>query len=116
LINSWNLLGSPRDLFTTDYGRLMLVIAAVNKFYFAAAAGTRPIRCLQRNGLAEILLGLCVLGFVGALGTLSPTAHPHATSEDRTPDAAFVHIHAPEAMAEVTITPGRAGASRRRFA
>jgi len=40
---------------------------------------------------------------------LSPTAHRHATSEDRTPDAAFVHIHAPEAMAEVTITPGRAG-------
>jgi putative copper export protein len=75
LINSWNLLGSPRDLFTTDYGRrLMLVIAAVNKFYFTPRLPERgAIRCLQRNGLAEILLGLCVLGFVGALGTLSPT-------------------------------------------
>jgi len=120
LINSWNLLGSPRELFTTDYGRLialkaglfiaMLVIAAANKFYFTPRLPERgAIRSLLRNSLAEILIGLCVLGFVGALGTLSPTAHPQATSEDRTPDAAFVHIHAPEAMAEVTITPGRAG-------
>jgi uncharacterized membrane protein len=119
LINSWNLLGSPRELFTTDYGRLislkaglfiaMLVIAAANKFYITPRLPERgAIRSLLRNSLAEILIGLCVLGFVGALGTLSPTAHPQATSEDRTPDAAFVHIHAPEAMAEVTITPGRA--------
>jgi copper transport protein len=50
-----------------------------------------------------------VLGFVGALGTLSPTAHTHLAPEDRSPDTAFVHIHAAEAMAEVTITPGRAG-------
>jgi len=43
LINSWNLLGGPRDLVTTDYGRLialkialfaaMVAIATVNRFY-----------------------------------------------------------------------------------
>jgi putative copper resistance protein D len=120
LINSWNLLGGPRDLFTTDYGRLialkaglftvMLVIAAVNRFYLTPRLPERgAMRSLQRNSLAEITLGLCVLGFVGALGTLSPTAHTHPAPEDRSPDTAFVHIHAAEAIAEVTITPGRAG-------
>ena len=43
VVNSWMLLGSPRDLMTTDYGRLlllkiglfaaMLAIAAVNRFH-----------------------------------------------------------------------------------
>ena len=90
LVNSWNLLSSPRDLLTTDYGRLialkaalfasMLAIAAVNRFYLTPRLPERTaMRGLQRNSLAEILLGLCVLGFVGALGTLSPTAHTHAT-------------------------------------
>src|SRR5262245_26842717 len=120
LINSWKLLGSPRDLFTTDYGRLialkaglfasMLAVAAVNKFYLTPRLPERgAIRSLQRNSLAEITLGLCVLGFVGALGTLAPTAHTHAPSEGLSPDASFVHIHSTEAMAEVTITRGRAG-------
>ena len=88
----------------------MLAIAAVNKFYLTPRLPERgAMRGLQRNSLAEILLGICVLGFVGMLGTLSPTAHMHATSADQPPDAAFVHIHAAEAMAELTISPGRAG-------
>ncbi len=118
LVNSWNLLSGPRDLLTTDYGRLialkvalfasMLAIAAVNRFYLTPRLPERTaMRGLQRNSLAEILLGLCVLGFVGALGTLSPTAHTHATAEP--PDVAFVHIHAAEAMVDVMIAPGRPG-------
>ena len=88
----------------------MLAVAAVNKFYLTPRLPERgAIRSLQRNSLAEITLGLCVLGFVGALGTLAPTAHTHAPSEGLSPDASFVHIHSTEAMAEVTITPGRAG-------
>lgn len=120
LVNSWNLLSSPRDLLTTEYGRLialkaglfaaMLALAAVNKFFLTPRLPERTaMRGLQHNSLAEILLGLCVLGFVGMLGTLSPTAHTHATPVDRPPNVAFVHIHAPEAMAELTISPGRAG-------
>ena len=120
LVNSWNLLSGPRDLVTTGYGRLvalkvgllagMLGIAAVNKFYLTSQLPERAaMRGLQRNSLAEIFLGLCVLVFVGMLGTMSPTAHIHATPEGLPPDAAFVHIHAQEAMADVTIDPGRPG-------
>ena len=120
IINSWNLLGGPRDLVTSDYGRLVLLkiglfvamvgIAAANRFHFTPrlpAAGA--LRALERNSLAEIGLGLCVMLFVGALGTLSPSGHAHSTNADVPPDAAFVHIHTSEAMAEVTIEPGRIG-------
>jgi copper resistance protein D len=122
LINSWNLLSGPRDLVTTDYGRLialkvglfiaMISVAAVNKFYLTPRL-PKPsaLRALRRNSLAEIALGLCVLFFVGALGTLAPTAHRHAVTEGIPPGAAFVHIHAPEAMADVMINPGRPGLS-----
>jgi putative copper resistance protein D len=82
LVNSWNLLSGPRDLVSTDYGRLialkvglfaaMLAIAAVNKFYLTPRLPERTaMRALQRNSLAEISLGLCVLSLVGILGTLS---------------------------------------------
>ena len=108
---------------TTDYGRLVLLkiglfaamvaIAAVNRFHLTPrlpAAGA--LRALQRNSLAETGLGLCVLLFVGALGTLAPSGHAHTHERaDVPPDAAFVHIHTSEAMAEVTIEPGRAGAA-----
>ncbi len=120
IINSWILLGGPRDLLTTDYGRLvflkiglfvaMVGIAAANRFHFTPqlpAAGA--LHALQRNSLAEAGLGLCVLLFVGALGTLSPSGHAHSTNADVPPNAAFVHIHTSEAMAEVTIEPGHIG-------
>ena len=120
IVNSWNLLGGPRDLVTTDYGRLVLLkiglfvamvgIAAANRFHFTPQLpAPGALRALQRNSLAETGLGLCVLLFVGALGTLSPSGHAHGTNADVPPDAAFVHIHTDVAMAEVTIEPGRAG-------
>jgi putative copper resistance protein D len=120
LINSSNLLSGPRDLVTTDYGRLitlkiglfvaMVAVAAVNRFYLTPRLPEpAAFRGLQRNSLAEVCLGLCVLLFVGILGTLPPAAHVHPTPADIPPDAAFVHIHAPEAMADVTIDPGRTG-------
>ncbi|MGA7389831.1 MAG: copper homeostasis membrane protein CopD, partial [Pseudolabrys sp.] len=120
LINSWNLLSGPRDLVTTDYGRLvalkiglfiaMVAIAAVNRFYLTPRLPEpTALRGLQRNSLAEVCLGLCVLLVVGILGTLPPAAHVHLTPADIPPDAAFVHIHAPGAMADVTIDPGRVG-------
>jgi putative copper resistance protein D len=122
IINSWNLLGGPRDLVTTDYGRLVLLkiglfaamvgIAAANRLHFTPRLPARDaMRALQRNSLAEIGLGLCVLLFVGALGTLSPSGHADSTNAEVPPDAAFVHIHTNEAMAEVTIEPGHAGAA-----
>ncbi len=122
IVNSWNLLGGPRDLWTTDYGRLiafkivllaaMIAIATVNKFHLTPRLPARAaLRNLQRNSLAEIGIGLCVLVLVGYLGRLQPTAHVHPATTPIPPDAAFTHIHAPEAMADVTINPGRAGHS-----
>ena len=120
LLNSWNLLNGPHDLIASDYGRLvalkivlfaaMIAIAAVNKFYLIPRLPKPAVlRALLRNSLAEIGLGLCVLLFVGLLGTLPPALHVHAASAGIPPDAAFVHIHTSEVMAEVTIEPGRTG-------
>jgi putative copper resistance protein D len=120
LLNSWNLLNGPHDLIASDYGRLvalkivlfaaMIAIAAVNKFYLRPRLPKPAVlRALLRNSLAEIGLGLCVLLFVGLLGTLPPALHVHAASAGIPPDAAFVHIHTSEVMAEVTIEPGRTG-------
>lgn len=125
LFTSWNLLAGPGDLITTDYGRLllaklglvaaMLAIAAVNRFHLTPRlAAPGALRALQRNSLAEAGLGLSVLLLVGALGTLEPTAHihVHTPSAEIPAEAAFVHIHAGETMADVTIAPGRAGPVR----
>lgn len=120
VINSWNLLGGPRDLVTTDYGRLVLLkiglftamigIAAVNRLYLTPRLpDAGALRDLQRNSLAETGLGLCALLAVGVLGTLSPSGHAHSTSTSVPADAAFAHIHTSEAMAEVTLDPGRRG-------
>jgi copper resistance protein D len=120
IVNSWSLLSGPRDLIASNYGRLvalkivlfgaMVAIAAVNKFYLTPRLPkANALHALWRNSLAEICLGICVLGFVAALGTLPPSGHVHAAATGVPPDAAFTHIHAPEVMADVTIEPGRAG-------
>lgn len=120
IVNSWNLLGGPGDLVATDYGRLvalkiglfvaMVAIAAVNRFYLTPRLPELgALRGLKRNSLAEIGLGLCVLLFVSMVGTLPPSAHVHPAAAAIPPDAAYVHIHAAEAMADVTIDPGRTG-------
>lgn len=122
ILNSWNLLDGPRDLWTTDYGRLigfkiallaaMVGFATVNKFHLTPRLPARAaLRNLQRNSLAEIGIGLCVLVLVGYLGRLEPTAHVHPATHTVPHDAAFTHIHTLEAMADVTINPGRAGNS-----
>lgn len=124
IVNSWNLLSGPGDLLSADYGRLLLLkiglfvamvgIAAVNKFHLTPQLSEpAAMRSLQRNVVAETSLGLGVLLFVGALGTMAPAAHRHMlTTADIPSNAAFVHIHSSEAMADVTIDPGRAGRSR----
>jgi putative copper resistance protein D len=122
ILNSWNLLGGLRDLWTTNYGRLigfkivllaaMLAIAIVNKFHLTPRLpGRSALGNLQRNSLAEMGIGLCVLILVGYLGRIQPTAHVHPASTAVPPEAAFAHIHMPEVMADVTINPGRVGPS-----
>jgi putative copper resistance protein D len=122
IANSWNLLGGVRDLWTTNYGRLvtckivllaaMIAVATVNKFHLTPRLrAPAALRSLKRNSVTEIAIGLCVLVFVGYLGRLEPTSHIHPATTSVPTDAAFTHIHTPEVMADVTIDPGRAGRS-----
>jgi putative copper resistance protein D len=129
IVNTWYLAGSVEALVGTLYGRLLLVkialfcgmvaIAAVNKFKLtprlvhdvpAAAA----LRRLRRNATAESLIGVIIVIIVAVLGTEPPAshAHHHPAYGAIPADAAFVHIHTEEAMADVTIMPGRAGPVR----
>ena len=120
LINSWALMGGPWDLVNTAYGRLValkiilfaaiVAIATVNKYHLSVRLpAPAAMRSLARNAFAEIALGLGVLFLAGALGTLSPSGHLHISSAEIPPDAAFVHIHSEQAMADLTIDPGYAG-------
>ena len=130
IVNTYYLTGSAPVLLHTDYGRLLLIkitlflamvaIAAVNRLrltpqllqHASIAASRDAMRQLRRNAAIEALAGAIVIAIVAALGTMPPAihaAHQHPTYEAVPADAAFVHIHLVEGMADVTIRPGRAG-------
>jgi putative copper resistance protein D len=125
IINTWYEVGSVGSLIENPYGRLVLLklglfaamlgIAAVNRFHLTpriAAAGS--VHHLQRNSWAETALGLAAVLVVGFLGTMAPAshAHQHPAYAALPADAAFVHIHSEQGMADVTIMPGRTGIAR----
>ena len=133
IVNTYYLAGSLPALDGTDYGRLLLIkialflamvaIAAVNRFrltpqllqHASIAASRDALRQLRRNAAIETLAGVIVIAIVAALGTMPPAihaAHQHPTYGAVPADAAFVHIHLVEGMADVTIRPGRAGRAR----
>lgn len=134
VVNSWYLVGDIEALLDTAYGRLLLAKVAVFLVMVAIAACNRlrltpritgetaladvrtALRQLQRNAVIEAAAGAVVIGFVAVLGTLPPAAHAghhHPTYTSVVPaDAAFVHIHSDQGMAEVTIEPGRTGTAR----
>jgi putative copper resistance protein D len=133
IVNTYYLAGSVPALLHTDYGRLLLIkivlfllmvaIAAVNRFrltpqllqHASIAASRDALRQLRRNAAIETLAGAAVIAIVAALGTMPPAihaAHQHLTYEAVPADAAFVHIHLVEGMADVTIRPGRTGLAR----
>lgn len=120
LVNAWFLLSGLRDLIDTEYGRLlalklalfatMLAFAAVNRFCLTPALpATRARRSLIRTTLSETALGLGVVFVVAVLGTTPPGGHAHPDVSSISADSSFVHIHTAEAMADVTIDPGRVG-------
>jgi putative copper resistance protein D len=120
LVNSWYLLSGPRYLIDTAYGRLltlklflfagMLAVAAVNRLRLTPALpSARAQRALTRTTLGETALGLGILCVVAILGTTPPGGHVHAPASGIPADSSFVHIHTEEAMADVTIEPGRVG-------
>src|ERR1700722_20099007 len=101
----------------------MVAIAAANRFRLtpqlvqqaSIAASRDALRKLRRNAALEALAGAIVIAIVAALGTMPPgihAAHQHPTYGAVPADAAFVHIHSTEGMADVTIRPGRIGRAR----
>jgi putative copper resistance protein D len=133
IVNTFYLAGSVPALLHTDYGRLLLIkialflamvaIAAVNRFRLtpqllqqaSIAASRDALRKLRRNAAIEALAGAAVIAIVAALGTMPPAihaAHQHPIYGPVPADAAFVHIHLVEGMADVTIRPGRTGRAR----
>jgi putative copper resistance protein D len=88
--NSWFLVGSVHALFTTDYGRLLLVklalfglliyIGARNRVAIKAAWPTAEtpsyfLQQLRRNVIGEICLSAAVLGIVACMGVTPPAWH-----------------------------------------
>jgi putative copper export protein/mono/diheme cytochrome c family protein/peroxiredoxin len=91
-VNAWYTVGSLPALFGTDYGRLlsakltlfaaMVTLAGINRLRWMpqlspAVQDSAPLAFtrLRRNAVAETLLGLAVLGIVGALGVIIPALH-----------------------------------------
>lgn len=91
-VNASILVGSPRGLVVTEYGRLlilklamfavMLAFAAINRFRLRpqlASTGNEQssvaLGQLIRNSAIEIAFGLGILVIVAVLGTLHPAVH-----------------------------------------
>ncbi len=127
IVNTWYLAGSIAALTDTSYGRLLLTkvalffamvaIAAVNRLRFTpqladgASVTQNALRQLRRNAAIEALAGAAIICIVAVLGTEPPGSHAnhHAAYGAIPEDAAFVHIHTEQGMADVMIRPGRVG-------
>lgn len=109
---------TPSALGGTAYGRLLLIklallvflftLAAVNRWRLTAqaeAGATEVQRRLTRSISVEVLIVLAVFGVAaGWRFTPPPRALAIAAAQP-----ASVHIHALQAMADLSITPGHAG-------
>jgi copper transport protein len=111
-------LQSIEALWTTAYGQVLLakslllsalfVLAAINRFQLTAKVEQQDQRAtlqLRRSILVEIALIVAVLG-VAALWRFTP---PPRTLALIAAAPAQVHIHTDKVMADLTLTPGRAG-------
>ncbi|HEY7991313.1 MAG TPA: CopD family protein [Stellaceae bacterium] len=81
-MNSWYLVGGPRNLIDTDYGRVLLAKLALFAVLLAAAAVNRfrltprgDAGALRRNALIETALGIFIVTIVAVLGTMAPGYH-----------------------------------------
>ena len=89
LVNSWFLVRSLSNLFTTPYGQLltvklclfagMIALAATNRFWLVPAvikadpsSSARLLSRLRSHVLTEEALGVAVVGIVSVLGTMAP--------------------------------------------
>jgi copper transport protein len=113
-------LQSFAAFWTTAYGLVLclklgavaalLVLAAINRTVLTARAVSgddRARRNLMRSIAAEILLVVAILGLVAAWRFTPP---PRALALAREAPA-LLHIHTDQLMADLKLTPGRAGRS-----
>ncbi|WP_332683373.1 copper resistance CopC/CopD family protein [Bosea sp. (in: a-proteobacteria)] len=111
---------SPGALLTTAYGlvllgklalvAVLLGFAAFNRYRLTAPAGSgrEPATRLLRRVIAiEIAVVLAILA-TAALWRFTPPPRALALALAAAPPAS-VHIHGEKAMAEISVTPGRAG-------
>ncbi len=111
-------LERPSALWTTDYGDVLLIkgglllallgLAAANRWRWTAPVGRdtpHAARHLARAILVETVLVVAVLGVV-SLWRFTPPPRALASAAQA---PAYVHIHTPAAMADVTVLPGRTG-------
>lgn len=108
----------PSALLDTAYGQVLLAKLALVAFAFAIAglnrwrltgrveAGERTAKRLMARIVAVELAVLVLVFATAALWRFTPP--PRAILAERA-QPAFVHIHTLQAMAEITIAPGRAG-------
>lgn len=122
IVNTAILVGWPANPFATTYARalavkiaafvVILVLAAFNRFRLTPALpAPGAARALAGTVLGETALGLGILLLVGLLGTQPPAGHVHTSAAAINREAAHVHIHTSQAMADLIIDPGRAGAT-----
>jgi copper transport protein len=117
LILSIVQLETPAFLLTTDYGRVFLAkmvavvcllgLAGLNRQRLTPALGLKEAgsRHLLRSIMAEIGLAVVILGLVA---TWRFTPPPRALAV-LPAEPVKMHIHAPAAMVELTLAPGRIG-------
>lgn len=111
-------VGQPSALITTAYGRVLLVklvlvalllaLALVNRFWLtkpAAVGETLAVTRLRRSIAAEVALVIAIFAVV-PLWRFTP---PPRSLEVAASAPAMMHLHGDSAMADVTLTPGRAG-------
>jgi copper transport protein len=111
-------LGWPTAAWLSPYGAVLLAklvllaalfgLAAYNRFALtgpALAGDAAAQRRMRRSVIMEITVALTILAVV-ALWRFTPP--PRALAEAAAAPA-YVHIHTPAAMADLTLTPGRAG-------
>jgi copper transport protein len=111
-------LGWPSAAWLSPYGAVLLAklvllaglfgLAAYNRFGLTAPALVGDARAqarMRRSVMAEIAVATMILAVV-ALWRFTPPPRVLAATAAV---AAYTHIHTPNAMADLTVTPGRAG-------
>ena len=114
---------APANLIGTAYGRILvakiavvaglLCLAALNRLWLTpilAAPDRFGQKWLARSVVAEIVLSLVIFGLVGLWRFTPPPRALVAAAEAAA--SASVHLHTPNLMAQVTLSPGRPGATR----